>query len=116
MFLFFFKQKTAYDVRFSDWSSDFVLFRFTRAGVQLGRAADLQGPALHDRAAVAVCHERAGYVGGPEIQVARARRGQLAGGDRAQSQRVRVRDLDCATPDIHPPDEALAAVERNSVL
>src|SRR3546814_8919852 len=27
IFFFFFKQKTAYEMRISDWSSDFVLFR-----------------------------------------------------------------------------------------
>src|SRR3546814_2410273 len=41
-FFFFFKQKTAYEMRISDWSSDVcssdLLFAFTRAGDDEGQA------------------------------------------------------------------------------
>src|SRR3546814_4286622 len=45
MFVFFFKQKTAYEMRISDWSSDVC-------------SSDLRGPARADHAAAAFAHAR----------------------------------------------------------
>src|SRR3546814_2785836 len=40
LFFFFFKQKTAYEMRISDWSSDVVLFRSADLVEVAGLAAD----------------------------------------------------------------------------
>src|SRR3546814_2231323 len=90
--VFFFKQKTAYELRISDWSSDVcssdlllaVLLRDQRAdlGRRVHRIADLQALRLLDQAreegvVQALLHEDAGAVGadlalGVEIRQQRA--------------------------------------------
>src|SRR3546814_641785 len=91
-----------------------------RARIQLGRATDPQRIALSDRAAVAVRHQGAGNIGAAQVQPARTRRRQLPRGDRAQRQRVRVRDRHGATGDVHRAHEVVAGVrqgeDRKSVV
>src|SRR3546814_9320433 len=52
MFSFFFKQKTAYEMRISDWSSDVCSSDLARAqGLPLGLATDLTSGATRENAA-----------------------------------------------------------------
>src|SRR3546814_3684048 len=53
MFVFFFKQKTAYEVRISDWSSDvcssdLVLGQLVDPGLERAATVDAQVPAPHE--------------------------------------------------------------------
>src|SRR3546814_9801868 len=49
--VFFFKQKTAYEMRISDWSSDVVLFRSSRPGLRRHLLSEIrtQGRSGHFR-------------------------------------------------------------------
>src|SRR3546814_7452541 len=48
-FFFFFKQKTAYEMRISDWSSDVCSSDLQRRALPSGRARDAEGEATANR-------------------------------------------------------------------
>src|SRR3546814_5350689 len=82
VFVFFFKQKTAYEMRISDWSSDVC-------------SSDLLELGLVVVADAAFGHQPRGFVGEAPPAFARARFGVLAGAVHVAS-RQEIRD-DCTT-------------------
>src|SRR3546814_9311850 len=91
LFMFFFKQKTAYEMRISDWSSDVCssdLHDIDAHQHGIGRVADEGEPAVrqHDRVElVAMQHQQLAAVGGlmdrlaPYLDAAEAEAGEQIG-------------------------------------
>src|SRR3546814_5332715 len=84
--IFFFKQKTAYEMRISDWSSDVCSSDLPIFSGGAGRAGVAQSEA--DRDAALATYEKAIQTAFQEVSDALARRGTIADQERAQEQLV----------------------------